>query len=99
MSCMSNAAVHQPKRHRLEVRVTPEQDALIREAAQLEHATVTSFVLDTVTDRAATVIEQSRDLTLSNEAFDRFMAELDEPAEEVEQLSDLFQRHPKLPEA
>ena len=96
---MSDATVQQPKRHRLEVRVTPEQDALIRQAADLEHATVTSFVLDTVTARAATVIEQRRDLALSNEAFDRFMAELDKPATPVEQLSDLFQRHPKLPEA
>ncbi|WP_137122756.1 type II toxin-antitoxin system TacA family antitoxin [Segeticoccus rhizosphaerae] len=96
---MSDAAVHVPKRHRLEVRVTPEQDALIREAADLEHATVTSFLLDTVTARAASVIEQRRDVTLSNEAFDRFMAELDKPATAVAELRDLFQRHPKLPEA
>lgn len=96
---MSDAAVHPPKRHRLEVRVTPEQDALIREAADVEHATVTSFLLDTVTARAATVIEQRRDVTLSNQAFDRFMAELDQPAAVVPQLSDLFRRHPKLPEA
>lgn len=79
--------------------MTPEQDALIREAADLEHATVTSFVLDTVTARAATVIEQHRDVTLSNEAFDQFIAELDKPAAEVPQISDLFHRHPKLPEA
>lgn len=79
--------------------MTPEQDALIREAADLEHATVTSFLLDTVTARAATVIEQRRDVTLSNEVFDRFMAELDKPATAVAQLSGLFQRHPKLPGA
>lgn len=96
---MSDAAVHPPKRYRLEVRVTQEQDALIREAADLERATVTSFLLDTVTARAASVIEQRRDVTLSNEAFDRFMAELDKPATAVAQLSDLFQRYPKLPEA
>lgn len=96
---MSDATVHRPKRHRLEVRVTPEQDSLIREAADLEHATVTSFVLDTVNARATAVIEQRRDLTLSNAAFDRFMAELDKPAAPVAELSELFQRHPKLPEA
>lgn len=79
--------------------MTPEQDALIREAANLEHATVTSFLLDTVTARAASVIEQRRDVTLSNDAFDRFMAELDKPATAVAELRDLFQRHPKLPEA
>lgn len=79
--------------------MTPEQDALIREAAGLEHATVTSFVLDTVTARAASVIEQSRDVTLSNEAFDRFIAELDKPAAPVAQLGDLFRRHHELPES
>lgn len=96
---MSDSAVRLPKRHRLEVRVTPEQDALIREAAELEDATVTSFVLETVTARATTVIEQRRDVTLSNAAFERFIAELDKPAAAVPQLTDLFQRHPKLPEA
>lgn len=95
---MSDGAVHAPRRHRLEVRVTPEQDALIREAADLEHATVTTFVLDTVTARATTVIEQRRDVTLSNEAFDRFIAALDEPPTTVPELVDLFQRQPKLPE-
>lgn len=79
--------------------MSPEQNALIREAADLEHATVTSFVLDTVTARAAAVIEQRRDMTLSNEAFDQFIAELDKPAAAVPQISDLFRRHPKLPEA
>ena len=79
--------------------MTPEQDALIREAADLEHATVTTFVLDTVTARATTVIEQRRDMALSNEAFDRFIAALDAPPATVPELVDLFQRHPKLPEA
>lgn len=95
---MSDAAVHAPKRHRIEVRVTPEQDALIRQAADLEDATVTTFVLDTVTERAATVIEQHRDVTLSNKAFDRFIGALDDPPAAVPQLRELFQRHPKLPE-
>lgn len=88
-----------PKRHRIEVRVTPEQDALIRQAASLEDQTVTTFVLDTVTARAATVIEQRRDVTLSGDAFDQFIAALDAPATPVPQLIDLFRSHPKLPEA
>jgi len=81
------------------VRVSPEQDALIRHAADLEDTTVTAFVLDTVTAHATTVIAQRRDLVLSNPAFDRFIAELDKPPAAVPQLSDLFRRHPKLPEA
>lgn len=88
-----------PRRHRIEVRVTPEQDALIRQAASLEDETVTAFVLGTVTARATTVIEQHRDIALAGEAFDRFMAVLDAPATPVPQLTALFRRYPKLPDA
>jgi len=96
---MSDAAVRPPKRHRLEMRVTPEQEALIRHAAELEGSTVTAFVLDTVTAQASSVIEAHRDVVLSNEAFDRFLAELDRPAVPVPELVELFRSHPKLPEA
>jgi len=87
------------RRHRLEVRVTPEQDALIRQAADLEDTTVTAFVLDTVTNRARRVVRQHQDLILSNDAFDRFIAELDQPAQPVPELVTLFEKYPKLPEA
>ncbi|MHB8296250.1 MAG: type II toxin-antitoxin system TacA family antitoxin [Acidimicrobiales bacterium] len=95
---MSDATVRPSKRHRLEVRVTPEQEALIRHAAELEGTTVTTFVLDTVTAQASSVIEAHRDLVLSNEAFDRFIAELDKPALPVPELVALLRSHPKLPE-
>jgi len=88
-----------PRRHRLEVRVTPEQDALIRQAADLEETTVTAFVLDTVTSRAKGVVRQHEDLMLSNDAFDRFIVELDKPAKAVPELVDLFNKNPKLREA
>jgi uncharacterized protein (DUF1778 family) len=88
-----------PRRHRLEVRVTPEQDALIRQAAGLKDTTVTAFVLDTVTSRAKRVVKQRQDLVLSNGAFDRFIAELDKPAKPVPELVDLFTNNPKLDEA
>ena len=95
---MSDAAVRPSKRHRLEMRVTPEQEALIRRAAELEGTTVTTFVLDTVTAQANSVIEAHRDIVLSNEAFDRFIAELDKPEAPVPELVGLFRNHPKLPE-
>ena len=95
---MSDSAI-KPQRHRLEVRVTPEQDALIRQAADLEDTTVTAFVLDTVTSRAKGVVKQHQDLVLSNQAFDRFIAELDKPDKPVPELVDLFKNNPKLREA
>lgn len=95
---MSDRAI-KPRRHRIEVRVTPEQDALIRQAADLADTTVTAFVLDTVTSRAKGVVKEHRDLVLSNQAFDRFMAELDKPATAVPELVELFKDNPKLREA
>lgn len=96
---MSDPAATPSRRHRLEVRVTPEQDALIRQAADLEDRTVTAFVLDTVTSKAKRVVKQHQDLVLSNDAFDRFIAQLDKPANPVPELVDLFKKNPKLREA
>lgn len=93
---MSEPALTPARRHRLEVRVTPEQDALIRQAADLEDTTVTAFVLDTLTSRAKRVVRQHQDLVLSNEAFDRFIAELDGPGHPVPELVELFKKNPKL---
>lgn len=95
---MGDPAASPSRRHRLEVRVTPEQDALVRHAADLEGATVTAFVLETVTARAKRVVKQHQDMVLSNEAFDRFIAELDKPAVSVPELVELFEKNPKLPE-
>lgn len=96
---MSEPAITPSRRHRLEVRVTPDQDALIRQAADLEETTVTAFVLDTVTSKAKRVLKQHQDLVLSNDAFDRFIAELDKPARPVPELVELFKKNPKLREA
>lgn len=79
--------------------MSPQEDALIRQAADLENTTVSAFVLESVTARAGQVMRRHRDLVLANEAFDRFLAELDKPAAPVPELARLFQRHPKLPEA
>ncbi len=60
---------------------------------------MTAFVLDTVTTRAKRVVKQHRDLVLPNDAFDRFIAELDKPAKPVPELVDLFKQNPKLRDA
>jgi uncharacterized protein (DUF1778 family) len=81
------------RRHRLEVRVTPEQDALIRQAADLQATSVTAFVLDTVTRRARKVLKDHDTVVLENATFDRFLAELDKPAQAVPELAELFERN------
>ena len=56
------------------MRVTAEQEALIRHAASLADETVTAFVLGTATRRASELVEAQRTVTLPNETFDRFVA-------------------------
>jgi uncharacterized protein (DUF1778 family) len=94
---MVDPAASPSRRHRLEVRVTPAQDALIRRAADLADSTVTAFVLDTVTTRATRIVKESQDLVLSDEAFDQFLTELDKPAEAVPELVALFKRQSRFP--
>lgn len=95
---MSDQTATERKRHRVEVRVSSRQDALIRQAADLENTTVTAFVLDSVTERAQQVVKRHQDLVLANKDFDRFIAELDKPTALVPELVALFECHPKLPE-
>lgn len=85
------------RRHRFEVRVSEEQDALIRAAASLEGTTVTAFLLDTATERARAIVRDRQDLTLSRDAYERFLAELDAPATAVPELTKLFRDNPALP--
>lgn len=82
------------RRHRIEVRLTADQEALIRKAASLSDETLTAFVLGTVTKRARELVEAQRTVTLSNETFDRFYAALDEPATIVPELVALFRNEP-----
>ncbi len=70
--------------------MNPQQDALIRQAADLENTTVTAFVLDSVTARAEQVVWRHRDLVLANEDFGRFIAEPDKPATPVPELAAPF---------
>lgn len=91
---MNDSSKEINRRHRIELRVTAEQDTLIRRAAALEHESITTFVLGTVTERAREVLEISSVITLENEAFDLFYATLDEPAIVVPELARLFQDEP-----
>jgi uncharacterized protein (DUF1778 family) len=91
---MTSTSGRTGRRHRIEVRVTPDQEALIRHAASLANETVTAFVLGTATDRARSLIEAERTVTLPNDAFDRFYAAIDEPGTIVPELVALLRSEP-----
>jgi uncharacterized protein (DUF1778 family) len=75
---------------RIDVRVTDEQDALIREAAAAAGQTVTAFLLSAAEDRAHSVLDDRRHLVMSDRAFTAFAIALDAPGERVPALDELF---------
>jgi uncharacterized protein (DUF1778 family) len=75
---------------RIDVRVTDEQDAIIREAAAAAGQTVTAFLLSAAEERARTLLDERRHLVMSDRAFAAFAATLDGPGEEIEAISELF---------
>jgi len=75
---------------RIDVRVTDEQDAMIREAAALAGQTVTAFLLSAAQERARELLDERRHLLMSDRAFARFAAALDAPAELVPAMTELF---------
>lgn len=75
---------------RIDIRVTDAQDAIIREAAALAGQTVTAFLLRAAQDRARELLDERRHLVMSDRAFERLVAELDEPGQPVPELIELF---------
>jgi uncharacterized protein (DUF1778 family) len=78
--------VESQRRARINMRVSERQERLLRAAAELSGETLTGFVLGVATERAEHVLERARRIDLSAEAFDRFIAALDAPVEEMPTL-------------
>jgi uncharacterized protein (DUF1778 family) len=88
-------AISNPRSRRIDVRVSDEQNALIREAAALSGQTVTAFLLDAAQERARELIDERLHLVMSEQAFARLAEALDAPAEPVAELTELF-RLPRI---
>ena len=68
------------KTTRLNVRTSPEQDTLIRQAAAASHTTMSEFMLESATTRATQILADRRWFQLESESYDEFRALLDRPA-------------------
>jgi uncharacterized protein (DUF1778 family) len=78
------------KDSRLAVRLSSEQDALIRHAAETEGRTVTEFTVDAVVSRARDVLMDRRLFVLDDAAWTEFLAVLDAPVVHRPRLEKLF---------
>lgn len=74
------------RRRRVNMRVSERQERVLRAAAELSGETLTGFVLAVATERAEEVLERAQRVDLGAAAFERFVAALDAPAEEMPTL-------------
>lgn len=80
------------KNSRIELRVTSAQKLAIEMAAAIEGRTVSDFSMNLLVDHAELVIQRDRQLQVSAEQFEAFVAILDQPAKEIPQLRRLLSR-------
>lgn len=78
------------KTQRFAVRVTPEQDALIRRAAEVEGTDLTNFTVTATLAHARDVLADRRLFALDDAAWTEFHAILDRPVVRKPALEKLF---------
>lgn len=72
------------------MRVTPDQDALIRDAAATTGQSLTEFVTSAAVSRAEDTLADRRAFRLDDAAWTEFNAILDRPAKRIPELAKLL---------
>lgn len=80
------------------MRVSERQELVLRAAADLSGETLTGFVLGVATERAEQVLERASRVDLNAQAFGRFVAALDAPAEEMPVVRRYAREHSPFPD-
>ncbi len=78
------------KESRLAMRLTPDQDALIRDAAAVTGQSLTEFVTAAAVTRAEDTLADRRVFRLDDAAWAEFAAILDRPARPIPELAALL---------
>ncbi|MGL4744286.1 MAG: DUF1778 domain-containing protein [Dermatophilaceae bacterium] len=78
------------KAARLAMRLTPDQDALIRDAASVAGQSLTEFVTMAAVTRAEDTLADRRVFRLDAAAWAEFSAILDRPAKRVPELAEIL---------
>nr|MBS0020973.1 DUF1778 domain-containing protein [Gammaproteobacteria bacterium] len=76
---------------RLGLRATPQQEALIRRAAEVTNKSVTEFVLDSACEAAEHALLDRRLFLVDEDQWEAFQEALDRPAEAKPRLRKLMQ--------
>lgn len=91
------AEIGAKRERRINMRVSDEQERILRAAADLSGETLTGFVLSVATERAADVVARAQRIEISAEGFGRFVAALDGPAEDMATVRRYSSRPSQIP--
>lgn len=80
------------KAEQLNIRASAVQKAKLAEAARIQNMNVSQFVLSKSLDAAEEVIADQRLIRVSKDEYDWLLAKLEEPAQEIPALRELFSR-------
>jgi uncharacterized protein (DUF1778 family) len=80
------------KTSRLNLRVAPADDALLRQAAELLGETMSEFLVESARERAERLVADRTRFVLADAQWSAFCAALDRPADVKPELRDLFGR-------
>lgn len=89
---MAAASTATNRSARLGLRATPEQEAVLRRAAEVAHKSLTDFILDSACQAAEQTLLDQRLFMVSGNQYQALLDLLDRPAQENEGLRDLFSR-------
>ncbi len=78
------------KDSRIAMRLSSDQDALIRRAAEVEGTSITEFTVAATTSRAADVLAARGLFAIDDAAWSTFLAVLDRPVSHKPRLEKLF---------
>ena len=79
---------------RLGLRATPEQETVLRRAAEMAHKSLTDFVLDAAYRAAEQTLLDQRLFMVSGSQYQALLDMMDRPESENPGLADLFSRRP-----
>jgi uncharacterized protein (DUF1778 family) len=79
---------------RLSLRATPEQETLLRRAAEVAKKSLTDFILDAAYQAAEQTLLDQRLFMVSGSQYQALLAMLDRPESDNSGLADLFSLQP-----
>ena len=83
---------HFVRSSRLGLRATPEQEAVLRRAAEVSHKSLTDFILESACQAAEQTLLNQRLFMVSGSQYQALIDLLERPVEANDGLRDLFSR-------